>query len=72
VGFPPDGVVERGTLNQPGWVYATVDIERVNTVRQKGQVLNVQHWPESIGLSGQAATQNQSTTDGMPTRVSVR
>jgi len=45
-GFPDDGIVAAGTLDQPGWVYATVDLERVHQVRADGQVLNHRHWPE--------------------------
>lgn len=45
-GFPDDGIVAAGTLDQPGWVYATVDLERVRQVRADGQVLNHRHWPE--------------------------
>jgi predicted amidohydrolase len=46
-GFPSDGVVARGELNQSAWVYATVDLQRVAEVRREGQVLNHAHWTES-------------------------
>lgn len=45
-GFPDDGVVAQGVLDQPGWVFADVDLEAVHAVRADGGVLNVAHWPE--------------------------
>lgn len=55
-GFPDDGVIAQGSLNQPAWVYADVDLEGVAKVRQSGQVLNYRHWPEqnagNIALPG--------------------
>ncbi|MGY9045676.1 MAG: amidohydrolase, partial [Rhodobacterales bacterium] len=38
-----------GTLNQPGWTYAEVDIAHVADVRANGVVLNRQHWIEQLG-----------------------
>ncbi len=48
LGFPETGVVAEGGLNQPGWVYADLDISRVDHVRKSGQVLNHGHWPEQL------------------------
>jgi predicted amidohydrolase len=45
-GFPDDGVLAQGTLNDPGWVYAQIDPARVAEVRRNGHVLNYRHWPE--------------------------
>lgn len=45
-GFPDDGVIAQGVLDQPTWVYADVDLAEVARVRQHGQVLNHRHWPE--------------------------
>lgn len=45
-GFPDDGVVAQGVINQAGWVYAEIDLERVRNVRANGQVLNFTHWNE--------------------------
>lgn len=45
-GFPDDGVLVQGQLNQPGWIYAEIDPVRVEQVRQQGQVFNFHHWPE--------------------------
>jgi len=46
LGFPATGVIAEGELNQPGWIYADLDLNKVLTVRQSGQVLNFKHWPE--------------------------
>jgi predicted amidohydrolase len=35
-----DGVVTQGELNRAGWVYADLDLDRVDNVRRHGQVLN--------------------------------
>jgi predicted amidohydrolase len=48
-GFPDDGVVAQGRLNQPGWVYGEIDLQKVACVREQGQVLNHRHWPEQGG-----------------------
>jgi predicted amidohydrolase len=47
-GFPDDGVVAQGVLNQPGWVFADVDPAAVRAVRADGGVLNVAHWEEQL------------------------
>lgn len=46
VGFPEDGVVALGKLDQPGWIYADLDLASVTQVREQGMVLNHRHWPE--------------------------
>lgn len=46
-GFPSDGVIAVGTLNEPCWVYGEIRPENVRAVRRSGQVLNYAHWPES-------------------------
>jgi predicted amidohydrolase len=46
LGFPPDGVLVRGELNAPGWIYGEVDSDDVSRVRAEGQVLNHKHWHE--------------------------
>ncbi|TXI87090.1 MAG: amidohydrolase [Cupriavidus sp.] len=45
-GFPDDGVIALGALNQAAWVYAEVDLQEISRVRQSGQVLNHEHWHE--------------------------
>ncbi len=44
-GFPEDGVLARGALDQPGWVFCTLDPARLDAVRRDGQVLNHRDWP---------------------------
>ena len=44
-GFPEDGVLARGALDTPGWVFCTLDPARIDTVRREGAVLNHQDWP---------------------------
>jgi predicted amidohydrolase len=45
-GFPAAGIFDETPLNQPGWAYATVDLETIQEVRRNGQVLNHAHWAE--------------------------
>jgi predicted amidohydrolase len=45
-GFPDDGVLARGVMNQPGLVFADLDPQRIERVRQTGAVLNHADWPE--------------------------
>jgi len=43
-GFPANGVLAVGKLNQPQWVYAALDLAEVTRVRQEGQVFNHRDW----------------------------
>ncbi len=53
IGFPADGVLAQGQLNRPGWVYASLDMDRIRRVRADGTVLNHRHWPlQSTRLAG--------------------
>ncbi|MES0863142.1 carbon-nitrogen hydrolase family protein [Ruegeria sp. SCPT10] len=45
-GFPQTGVLAEGTLNQPGWTYADIDLSAIANVRDDGHVLNRAHWDE--------------------------
>ncbi len=45
-GFPQTGVLAEGTLNQPGWTYAEIDLSAIAEVRADGHVLNSTHWDE--------------------------
>jgi predicted amidohydrolase len=45
-GFPEDGVIARGKLDQPGWVYADIDLAAIDTVRCDGAVRNFLNWPD--------------------------
>lgn len=48
-GFPEDGVIAHGKLNEPGWTYAEVSLDAVAAVRAEGTVRNHAHWPEQHG-----------------------
>ena len=50
-GFPEDGVLARGRLDQAMWLFAEVDLERAAEVRAYGQVLNHRDWPEQTAGS---------------------
>jgi predicted amidohydrolase len=45
-GFPEDGVLARGALDMPQWVFADLDPARIETVRREGSVLNHRDWPK--------------------------
>ena len=44
-GFPEDGVLARGAMDQPGWLYADLDPARLDAVRADGAVRNHRDWP---------------------------
>ena len=54
-GFPEDGVLARGALDQEQWVFCTLDPARIEAVRQDGQVLNHRDWPASPFAQPRAA-----------------
>ncbi|MGD0958358.1 MAG: carbon-nitrogen hydrolase family protein [Methylomonas sp.] len=47
-GFPDNGILAIGTLNQTQWVYADLDFDAVNKVRREGQVFNFKDWPKQF------------------------
>ena len=47
-GFPEDGVVLEGRLDEPGWVFATLDPALLETVRRDGGVRNHRDWPAAV------------------------
>ena len=44
-GFPEDGIMARGTLDQPAWLFASLDPTRLRAVREDGAVRNFRDWP---------------------------
>lgn len=44
LGFPEDGIIAKGSVNQPGWIVHEIDMKRVQNVRTQGSVLN---WHDS-------------------------
>jgi len=51
LGFPDDGVVAAGVLNEPMWLYADLDLAAIARVRREGKVLNDKHWREQPGAA---------------------
>lgn len=46
-GFPANGIIAEAAVNQPGWTYGDVDIDRIRAVRAAGTVRNRAHWAEA-------------------------
>ncbi len=44
-GFPEDGLLARGALDQGEWVFADLDPARLEAVRERGAVRNHASWP---------------------------
>lgn len=49
LGFPDDGLIARGEMNQPGWTRATLDLAHLRRIREGGGVQGRKHWPEQFG-----------------------
>jgi predicted amidohydrolase len=45
IGFPQNGVMARGNLDDPGLIFADIDTARIAEVRVNGGVLNNRDWP---------------------------
>lgn len=43
-GFPANGILAEGRLNEAGWVYATLDVASTQAIREQGSTLNYQDW----------------------------
>ncbi|MGG5808328.1 carbon-nitrogen hydrolase family protein [Falsiroseomonas sp. CW058] len=46
-GFPEDGVLAAGGMDEPGWVFCDLDPARIAHVREHGAVRNHHDWPRS-------------------------
>jgi predicted amidohydrolase len=44
-GFPANGLLARGELNKPQWVYADLKLAELARIRAEGQVFNYRDWP---------------------------
>lgn len=44
-GFPDNGIVAAGILNEVQWLIAEVSLESIASVREQGQVFNYKDWP---------------------------
>lgn len=53
--WPETGIVAEGAMDAPGWVKATVDLDRIAESRREGRVLPFAHWPESEEVPVQSA-----------------
>jgi len=51
----PTGIITEGKLNEPGWTYADLDMEKLRAVRSSGEVLNARDWSEQEAHLGGAA-----------------
>lgn len=43
-GFPSDGILAQGEMNQAQWLIAELDLAHIDEVRQQGQVINHRDW----------------------------
>lgn len=50
-GFPNNGILAEGNLNEAGWVFANVDLSEIARIREQGQVFNYRDWPKQFDLS---------------------
>ncbi|BBA33233.1 nitrilase [Methylocaldum marinum] len=44
-GYPDNGILAIGELDQTQWVYADIDLASIAHIRQTGQVFNYRDWP---------------------------
>lgn len=44
-GFPDNGILAVGNLNEVQWVFAEISLSACGTVREQGQVFNYRDWP---------------------------
>jgi predicted amidohydrolase len=50
-GFPANGVIALGEMNNPQWVYATLDLDLLQHARLSGSVRTYAHWREQPGAT---------------------
>jgi predicted amidohydrolase len=50
-GLPFDGVIALGEMNQPQWLFSTLDLDLTAALRQQGGVRTFAHWPEQPGAA---------------------
>lgn len=51
LGFPEDGIIAVGELNQPSWLYSEIDVSLVDQVRTQGAVLNYKKHKQILKIS---------------------
>ena len=47
-GFPADGVLVQAKLDQPGWIFAELELDKLSEVRKTGQVFNYRDWSKQL------------------------
>jgi predicted amidohydrolase len=47
-GFPADGIMAEGRLDEGGWVFVTLNPETLDAVRENGAVRNCRDWPAQV------------------------
>ena len=50
-GFPDDGIIRAGALNEPVWVMGDCELQRLDVVRDNGQVRNFRDWELSARVA---------------------
>jgi predicted amidohydrolase len=50
-GFSETGVLNEGTVNEPGWIYADVDLDGLRAVRSSGEMRNSLDWSGQPGAA---------------------
>ncbi|MCF7970986.1 MAG: carbon-nitrogen hydrolase family protein [Methylococcaceae bacterium] len=50
-GFPDNGILAIGELNQAQWVYADLDLQSIEKIRTTGQVFNYRDWDGQFRFS---------------------
>lgn len=61
-GFPSDGILAQGEMNQAQWLIAELDLARIDEVRQQGQVINHRDWDRQWPIyHGSAADRDWDT-----------
>ncbi|MEM9332507.1 MAG: carbon-nitrogen hydrolase family protein [Pseudomonadota bacterium] len=50
-GFPAGGVVALGKMNEPQWVFAELDLDKMAKLRDSGRVQTYKHWSEQPGAA---------------------
>lgn len=50
-GFPDNGILASGEFNKPQWVFAEIDLQNCEKIRETGQVFNYRDWSRQTGIS---------------------
>lgn len=64
-GFPSDGILAQGEMNQAQWLIAELDLARIDEVRQNGQVINHRDWARQWPIYGGVAADRDWVAPGL-------